>query len=384
VSTIIQWNRKVFSGSRKRKVGKLQKINLRITTLLFAVVLPYSVFVWLTLDHFGLSPLGSYCNYAIVVLTALVTVIPLFYLFNIVVHRRPDRPLITFLRDIRGEFNPERLLSRLTPAILLTLLLGSFTAFKTLISVLNPFQYDQLFMELDRAVFFGVDPWRITHAVFDGTISSWILQQFYIYWYVLMWVSLVFVTFRADLRRLRTHYLVAFSLSFILVGTVGALFMSSAGPCYYGWITGEPDVFAPLMERLHTLDTELRAMTPPRSLSALLLQDYLREAYESGAIVLGGGISAMPSMHIAVAVLLAQAGYTYKRWTGHLLSPFVVVIWIGSIHLGWHYAVDGLVSLFLTIAIWNLSGWVVERLDIRDNTAEAGHAMAHPPLVIAE
>ena len=32
---------------------------------------------------------------------------------------------------------------------------------------------------------------------------------------------------------------------------------------------------------------------------------------------------------------------------------FALVIFIGSIHLGWHYAVDGLVSFTVVIALWH-------------------------------
>ena len=42
---------------------------------------------------------------------------------------------------------------------------------------------------------------------------------------------------------------------------------------------------------------------------------------------------------------------------------YALVIWIGSIHLGWHYAVDGLVSIALTIVIWKLMGKLADRLE---------------------
>lgn len=344
-------------------------IESRAAALLGAVVLPYSLAVWLALERFGSSPIESYLNYGLIVLTSWILLAALyspFYLADLGLKRRPARPLLTFFSDLSALFRLESLLVRLLPGVLITLLLGSFTSFKSLIPALNPFQYDRLFMEMDRALFLGVDPWRATHAVFDGPIATWILQQFYISWFVLIWLSVAYVSLYSGLRQFRAHYLLAFSLTWILVGSVSALWLSSAGPCYYGWATGENDVFAPLMERLRAQDQTLRAMSPTLSLNGLLLQEYLKTAHESGRIVLGGGISAMPSMHVALAVLLGVAAYSYKRWLGWVLAPVALVIWIGSIHLGWHYAVDGLVSLILTLAIWRASGALVARFATRN------------------
>lgn len=39
---------------------------------------------------------------------------------------------------------------------------------------------------------------------------------------------------------------------------------------------------------------------------------------------------------------------------------FVTLIFIGSIHLGWHYAVDGLVAFAMMSAIWWAAGWFLE------------------------
>lgn len=34
---------------------------------------------------------------------------------------------------------------------------------------------------------------------------------------------------------------------------------------------------------------------------------------------------------------------------------------IGSVHLGWQYAIDGCMSILLTIVIWRAVGWLLDR-----------------------
>src|SRR6185436_14567542 len=57
------------------------------------------------------------------------------------------------------------------PTLLAPLFLASFTVMKTLIGLRLGFAWDGFFADLDAAIF-GVDPWRITHALFGwaGTI----------------------------------------------------------------------------------------------------------------------------------------------------------------------------------------------------------------------
>jgi hypothetical protein len=85
---------------------------------------------------------------------------------------------------------------------------------------------------------------------------------------------------------------------------------------------------------------------------ALDTQQMLWRDYQHSRTGLGSGISAMPSVHVATATLLALFGWQYSRPYGIALTLFAVIIFIGSIHLGWHYAVDGYAAILGTLAIW--------------------------------
>ena len=69
-----------------------------------------------------------------------------------------------------------------------------------------------------------------------------------------------------------------------------------------------------------------------------------------------GGISAMPSMHITLAFLLVFAAWHMNRLLGVGVTIYALIIWFGSVHLAWHYFVDGLVGLIALCVIWAICG----------------------------
>ncbi|MBC7939414.1 MAG: phosphatase PAP2 family protein, partial [Chitinophagaceae bacterium] len=84
-------------------------------------------------------------------------------------------------------------------------------------------------------------------------------------------------------------------------------------------------------------------------------------AYANRDDFFGGGISAMPSIHVAVSATMAFAAYSLNRRLGHIVAVFATLIWIGSVHLAWHYALDGVVGALMAYGIWRMSGALVDR-----------------------
>ena len=130
-----------------------------------------------------------------------------------------------------------------------------------------------------------------------------------------------------------------------MVGTLLATPLSSAGPCYYTRVFGEPGPYAGLMAYLGSLHEG-------PGLIALQIQENLWTYYTGRAVLPLNGISAMPSMHVAGALLFALAGWRASRALGLLLAGYAVLILVGSVHLAWHYAVDGYVAAAVTAFLW--------------------------------
>jgi hypothetical protein len=231
----------------------------------------------------------------------------------------------------------------------LPLFMSTFGSFKNAIPVLHPFAWDERFMRWDAILHGGRHPWQWLQPLLGYPWVTTIINFCYHLWFFVMF-GVVYGQMWSRRRPLRMQFFLTFVLLWIVVGTVLAIGFSSAGPCYYGKIVAGVDPYQDLMQYLYRTHA-----THP--VWALDVQSRLWDIYRSGTVDAMGGITAMPSMHVAIAVLMALLGWRYGRWAGVALTAFAVMIFLGSIHLGWHYAIDGYVAAAITVVIW----WAVGR-----------------------
>jgi PAP2 superfamily protein len=251
-------------------------------------------------------------------------------------------------------FTVPRLARLVITLALVPTFLGVFTRFKTVMQKVHPFAWDVRLSHLDRALFFGHDPWAVLQPILGHPLITRAIDFAYVpVLLVVLISSVVWQGWTAD-QRLREQFLLTFVLAWITLGTVLATVLSSAGPCYYGYVVGSPDPYRPLLDYLKSVDR----VTP---LTAVMSHRVLWFGYLSQESISFGGISAMPSIHIAMPVLIALTGWRNSRWLGALLTAFALLIFLGSIHLAWHYAVDGYVSAIGLGLIWLLCGRIVNR-----------------------
>ncbi|MFV0514123.1 MAG: phosphatase PAP2 family protein [Jhaorihella sp.] len=247
--------------------------------------------------------------------------------------------------------NTEMMADGLIVFVTVTIMAATFAYLKDMVPVLNPFSWDPAFAALDRFLHGGIDPWRLLWPVFGNTVLTTALNVAYHLWFFMLYMMVFIATFdrRDPLRRMT--FLLAFVLTWIIGGNVLATVFSSAGPVY-NQILGFGDTYVAQMDGLKALNET----SPVWSLGIqeMLIGNYLAD----GPI---RGISAMPSMHVANAVLMAVFGFTYARWLGWILTGFAALIMIASVHLAWHYAVDGYLGAALALAFW----WIAKRLAAR-------------------
>lgn len=103
----------------------------------------------------------------------------------------------------------------------------------------------------------------------------------------------------------------------------------------------------------------LAAVDSHTPLIASLLQRLLWRSAAAGQWSAIGGISAMPSVHLALATVTALYwSRRGRRWrvAGVL---FVGAVQVGSVALGWHYAVDGYAGIAIGVGLWWGAGRLV-------------------------
>jgi len=90
-------------------------------------------------------------------------------LLHLVLIKRPALPLTMMWENLKAYFGDlDRMLNVLLAVAAIPVVASLYTSFKTMIPGLMPFYLDQAFMEIDRAIHLGYDPWRLTHALFGG------------------------------------------------------------------------------------------------------------------------------------------------------------------------------------------------------------------------
>lgn len=262
---------------------------------------------------------------------------------------RPARPLTWFASDLKGiVLDRERLFTGAFAFAAMCLFASSFAVAKDLIPVIQPFSWDPLFAEMDRVLHGGVDPWTLLFHVTGTAYITTGINVAYHLWMLLAYFLIFVACFNISRHQKHLTYVVTDVMRRVIGGNILATLLSSVGPVYYE-VFGFGDDFIPLMDRLHAFNE----ISPVWALDVqqMLLNGY----FGDGAVK---GISAMPSMHVASTTTMTLYAFTVSRRFGWAMMGFLALILVGSVQLGWHYAIDGYVSILLALALW----WVARRL----------------------
>ncbi len=329
---------------------------LRDHGLFIALIGGYTLAGWVTTsllgaaDRFG--PLLYSRTLAVIIGVFLVAFFGGYPIYVMAVVR-PKRLTAYIAANMRHRFlTRRRLLAALPVLVLMPLFLGAFTSLKSLIPVMNPYGWDVTFAAWDRILHGGLDPWQLLQPLLGHPLISASINLSYNSWLAVLYIVLLWQIFSTRDPRLRMQFLLTFVLAWALLGTVAATVLASAGPVYFGRVTGVEDTFAPLMAYLQSVNE----IYPVGALNA---QEFLWKIYQEGGYAPGSGISAMPSLHIAMVFLFALVGWRSGPVAGIVLTAYAVIIFIGSVHLGWHYAIDGYAGIAGTWLIWKFAGFVL-------------------------
>lgn len=187
---------------------------------------------------------------------------------------------------------------------------------------------------------FGTDPWRIIDRLFGWALVP--MDRVYGLWLPVQSLVLFSVLLLPPSAS-KSRALIAYSLAWFLLGVVAAVLCASVGPIFYDRLLGGHE-FVALSARIST-----------GGWMASSEADAMWASFASGRPGLVAGISAMPSLHVAISFWIWLTARSLAPRVAPLALAYAVLMWIASVQLGWHYVSDGLAGVLGMLCIWRLA-----------------------------
>jgi hypothetical protein len=318
-----------------------------------AIILLFTLAVLFTSRLMGspsISAMAVMTNFILIALGLIISAG--LYVIGMLAIERPVSPF-AFLRTDARILNKVRNFPVALPILIaLAIFMPAFSTAKDAVGTIMPYAWDDTFTHWDIAIH-GTDAWALMHPITGYPLITFLIAICYQCWILLLYIATPLMAVGAfGSPKVRYRFLLASTLCWIIIGSVLANMLASVGPCFLKAYTGSAH-FDPLMLYLQTANQGYPLMV-------LDVQKTLLDWQQSGGSQLGRGISAMPSMHVSLAFLFFLMMRHVSPLAGRLFGIYFVIILIGSVHLGYHYAVDGYVSIIITGLIWKATGYLAK------------------------
>lgn len=321
---------------------------IRADLPIYLAILVYTIFALVLLEFVDGRHMAAHALYPKQWATMFLFLMPVIALAVegiYVVHRFDKRRTLAF----RRVYSTQRIGCMLSGMALLMGMMvfqGSFTSIKNVLPLLNDgFPYDVIHADIDAFIHFGADPWLPLHWLAGNELAKTLIEWNYnVLWFVFCFGALFFVVTSPQARSVRTRYIVMFMLVWVVCGNILAGLFLSAGPAFYGLVTGDNSRFGEMLFFL--------AGGGESSGTAYSFQKYLWSLHESEKAGFGSGISAFPSVHVALITMNAFFAAEFSRRLGLIAFAYTSLIVASSIYLGWHYAIDGYASILAVSALY--------------------------------
>ncbi len=236
------------------------------------------------------------------------------------------------------------------------IIMTTIPVMKSLIAYVHPYHLDIDFIKIDKWIHFGQYPQYLLAPIIEKLGLIGLLNYSYNFWLGVMLGGYWYAIFIDRNEHRRLTFLWCSLIAWFGMGWGLATSMSSVGPIFFGATFPEiPDPYAPYIEYLRGIH-ESGTM-----ISSLWVSDLLGQMARDNNVIDLNGISAMPSMHVAIAALFAVYMWHVNKIWGVLYIVFAAIIMAGSIFLAWHYAIDGYFSIICVLCLWYVTGFILKK-----------------------
>jgi PAP2 superfamily protein len=352
----------------------------------FAMIVWYVAGGFLVAQWFGapgmMSALRSLLFAEWILLLALPYVAYLAIRTRLAVRDSRERPVgarvgwaTTWARLRDSELSPRRVRDLVCLTLVLGLFLNAFSCWKYGMATVRPFSADAALSRVDVFIHGGRPAWLVLQPWLGHPWITILIDTTYeTLWFASVAFMVLATAWQAPSEE-RTRFFVAFVLTWSVLGTGLAYLIPSAGPCYY-------HLFVPGIDPYHGLLSYLQATGTQYDLTALHLRTALWGVQGRGVSTVGAGIAAMPSMHVALPALFASSTWATRRRLSLAFVAYTVVVLISSVHLGWHYAIDGYLAILLVAGVWQLAGVLTRQWASASPTTSQQRGSELQPLVV--
>lgn len=286
-------------------------------------------------------------NYVLLVGTWVLTAVTLYKIIHMIVVDRLRNPLQEMGHWLFARvFTFRRFANGLLGVLTFYLLMSGFSFAKNAIPGFGGFRWDPELAALGLKINFGHRAFELIQPILGYPAVTVFIDRLYMLWFPVLFSSFFIASFGNERSLHRHRFILSMIMAWSIGGIVLATVFASAGPVYFEKVTGLPSPYVPLFHYLAQVNTI-------EGLDAFTIRDELWQAFAGHPSV--SLISSFPSMHVTAATIIALACYCQGGVVRIGSIAFAALIFLGSIHLGWHYSVDSYAGLLIAIAVWSIS-----------------------------
>lgn len=204
--------------------------------------------------------------------------------------------------------------------------------------IINPLRYDDIYCSMDASASLLINLVGFFHLIISKTpiIESRLYHDLFVGMFV------VSFTLHGIKGRASSEILVTATILLLIIGALSYIAAPAFGPFIFDQ--------GPLPNVRSIQDAMM-----------IFHSQFIEShgAYYNPAYFVAG-LAAMPSLHVANAIIFCLCAERDLRWLLFLYVPITFYIFIEAVALKWHYTIDLVIGIFIGWLCYRLADWIVK------------------------